>query len=160
MENKSDHLPDVTKMMPLTEEQLKKKIGDPVFIKSERRAEWMILWGYHPPEVYGRAFVFTRRTAQKEQFPFSELGVTWNAYDYHPAHIDPEAWTAEWKEYTGQDAGFHYCAKCGQQAFNYEDGGAVFDTIEVLSDFCQSCGRAMTPEARAMLEKRLRGCNE
>lgn len=82
--------------LALTEEQLEKKIGDPIWIQSERRAEWMILWGYHPPEVYGRAFIFTRRTAQKEQFQFSELGVTWNAYAYPPAHIDREAWTAEW----------------------------------------------------------------
>lgn len=76
------------------------------------------------------------------------------AYAYPPAHIDREAWTAEWKEYTGADAGFHYCSKCGQQAFNYEDGGEV---IEVLSHFCPSCGRAMTTEAWAEMEKRLRG---
>ena len=71
-----------------------------------------------------------------------------------PAHIDREAWTAEWKEYTGADAGFHYCSKCRQQAFNYEESGEV---VEVFSDFCPGCGRAMTPEAWAELEKRMRG---
>ena len=80
--------------------------------------------------------------------------IFWRAYAYQPAHIDREAWTAEWKEYTGADAGFHYCSKCGQQAFNYEDGGEI---VEVISNFCPSCGRPLTPEAWAMLEKRLRG---
>ena len=65
---------------PLTEEQLEKMIGEPIWVESARRKEWMLLWGYHGPEVYGRAFIFTRRTAQKEQFPFSELRVTWWPY--------------------------------------------------------------------------------
>ena len=68
----------------LTEEQLKKMIGFPVWIESARRAEWMLLWGYHGPEVYGRSFIFTRRTAQKEQFQFSELGITWFPYRRPP----------------------------------------------------------------------------
>ena len=61
---------------PLAEKQLQEMVGHPVWIESSQRKEWMLLWGYHGPEVYGRAFIFTRRTAQKEQFPFSELGVT------------------------------------------------------------------------------------
>ena len=71
-----------------------------------------------------------------------------------PVNIDREAWTAEWKEYTGADAGFHYCSKCKQQAFSYEENR---DVVEVLSEFCHSCGRAMTPEAWDDLEKRLMG---
>lgn len=138
--------------VPVTAEQLKRKIGDPLWVESARRAEWMILWGYNPPEVYGRSFIFTRRTAQKEMFPFSELGITWSAYSYPPAYIDRSELTAEWKEYTGADAGLHYCSKCKQQAFNYDDSG---DVVEVLSNFCPSCGRAMTPEAWNEMEKRL-----
>lgn len=75
-------------------------------------------------------------------------------YAYPSDQIDLEEWTAEWKEYTGSDAGFHYCSQCKQQAFNYEDGGEV---VEVLSDFCPGCARAMKPEALSILEKRLRG---
>lgn len=158
MENKSDHLHDVTKMMPLTEEQLKKKIGDPVFIKSERRAEWMILWGYHPPEVYGRAFVFTRRTAQKELFPFSELGVTWNAYAYHPANIGLEAWTAEWRELHGDKmVGLDDCGDDVYRHYHYSVCTSCGKGSAVKTNFCPVCGKSMTPEARAMLEKRLRG---
>ena len=75
---------------PLTEEQLQEMVGNPVWIKSARRKEWMLLWGYHGPEVYGRAFIFTRRTAQKEQFPFSELGVTWWPYRFLPDRCPTE----------------------------------------------------------------------
>ena len=46
----------------------------------------------------------------------------------------------EWKEYSGDDAGLHYCSVCKEQAFNYEESG---ETIEVLSDFCPHCGSDM-----------------
>ena len=138
----------MTNGQPMTEEQLKKKIGDPIWVESARRAEWMILWGYNPPEVYGRAFIFTRRTAQKEMFPFSELGVTWRAYAYHTAHIDRSEWTAEWVKYDGYTA----CSNCEYwyDSPESEDEGD-------RPAFCPSCGRAMTPEAWADLENRLMG---
>lgn len=46
----------------------------------------------------------------------------------------------EWLEYTGADAGFHYCSRCKRSAFNYDDGGSV---VEILSDFCPYCGLPM-----------------
>ncbi len=64
----------------LAEDTLMGMVGRPVWIKTEKRQEWCILWGYHGPEVYGRAFIFTRRTAEKVQLSFSELGVTWWPY--------------------------------------------------------------------------------
>ena len=80
-----DDMPTLTQPNePLTEEQLQEMVGHPVWIESARRKEWMLLWGCHGPEVYGRAFILTRRTAQKEQFPFSELGVTWWPYRRPP----------------------------------------------------------------------------
>lgn len=69
--------------------------------------------------------------------------------------VELEDWASEWREYTGADAGFHYCSKCSQQAFNYEDGREV---VEVLSDFCPSCGRAMNQKSLGELEKRLTRC--
>lgn len=85
------HLPSLTPPNePLTEGQLMKMIGSPIWIESARRAGWMLLWGYNGPEVYGRAFIFTRRTGQKESFPFSELGVTWRAYRFQPDRRPPE----------------------------------------------------------------------
>lgn len=83
---------------------------------------------------------------------FSSVGDGWTPYIYSCVRIDIDEWTAEWKEYTGADAGFHYCSKCKQQAFNYEDGGEV---VEVLSDFCPSCGRATTKNGIDILKKRM-----
>lgn len=63
-----------------------------------------------------------------------------------PAHIDWEAWTAEWlSEDIGEDIRCQ-CSKCGYPV-SYFWG---------RTDFCPSCGKAMTPEACAELEKRLR----
>lgn len=146
------HDVDGNKMVPLTLEQLRKMDGKKVWIvESPNWGHWELsedagdylcdrdadLYGLAYPDPDGKAGLH-------------KLG--WVAYAYPPAHIDREAWMAEWKEYIGEDAGFHYCSKCKQQAFNYEDGGEVF---EVLSDFCPSCGKAMTQEAWAELEKRM-----
>lgn len=69
---------------------------------------------------------------------------TWNG---NAAHIDLEAWTAEWEN--------HY--RSGVHAGT----GAVCSSCDVWNGrkahFCPFCGKAMTPEALAMLEKRLRG---
>lgn len=121
---------------PLTLEQLRDMDGEVVLIGDSNGI------------IAEKAFVKAERGflsgQDRTKYYFECLGKTYFAYAYQPAHIDREAWTAEWKEYTGADAGFHYCSKCGQQAFNYENGGEV---VEVLSEFCPSCGKAMTPEA-------------
>lgn len=64
---------------------------------------------------------------------------------YYPAHIDRESWMAEW---TVDEFG-HKCSKCGEYLPDGEDVRKP--------QFCPECGRATTPEAWAMLEKRLRG---
>ena len=72
-------------------------------------------------------------------------GVTF--YAYPPAHIDREAWTTKWKKRESPWNGYTMvCSKCGE-------------TIKSLSGqmpFCPSCGRAVTPDAWADLEKRMR----
>ena len=74
---------------------------------------------------------------------------------YTPAHIDREAICGSWEG----------------EADGYADGELVYDVwrcgdcghIEETDDpdllprFCPNCGRAMTPEAWAELDKRLRG---
>lgn len=133
----------------LTEEQLKKKVGDPIWIESARRAEWMILWGYHPPEVYGRAFIFTRRTAQKEQFPFSELGVTWNAYAHPPAHIDREPceYCNDQEDPCLKDGCFRKNRwKCSFTCDKYREFQERKRILE-KSKFCPRCGRPLTEQA-------------
>lgn len=141
------HFPDLTKMAPLTLEQLREMDGKPVRMEDLTGGTLWNQW-----------IIFERHTDDGfiprggGYFGCDSYGVKWLSYAYPPAYIDREAWTAEWKEYTGADAGFHYCSKCGQTAFNYEDGREV---VEVLSDFCPSCARAMTPGALAELEKRM-----
>ncbi len=72
------------------------------------------------------------------------------AYAYPPAHIDLEAWMAEWVDNDESEEMMCKCSKCGYPV-SYFWG---------KTGFCPGCGKAMTPEAQAMLEKRLRGCNQ
>lgn len=67
--------------------------------------------------------------------------------DYHPAHIDREAWTAEWVDNDKSEEMMCKCSKCGYPV-SYFWG---------KTEICPGCGRAMTPEAWEELEKRLRG---
>lgn len=133
---------------PLTLEELKQMDGQPVWIEIIP----------HPEESKWRLFEYNSNDFMffsGMDFELCSLhNITWRAYAQKP--IDLDDWTAEWKEYTGADAGFHYCSNCGQQAFNYEEDGEV---IEVLSNFCPSCGKAMNDEARKTLENRLAGQN-
>lgn len=77
-------------------------------------------------------------------------GETWVAYEYPPAHIDREAWEP--------------CKACSdeysQKISSYLERfhGCATSTVRVVNtDFCPCCGRPLTEEAWAMLEKRLRG---
>ena len=65
-----------------------------------------------------------------------------------PAHIDRNEWTAEWI-YPENEWNLPRCSKCG---CNSKDA-----TYGHKNNFCPKCGRAMTPEAWAELERRLRG---
>ena len=63
-------------------------------------------------------------------------------------HIDRNEWTAEWI-YPENEWNLPRCSKCG---CNSKDA-----TYGHKDNFCPKCGRAMTPEAWAELERRLRG---
>lgn len=79
-------------------------------------------------------------------------------YAYYPAHIDREAWKAEWREFkeeklvgmddVGNDKYRHYhyfvCTSCGKKNV-------------IKTNFCPVCGKAMTQEAWEDLEKRFKG---
>lgn len=130
----------------LTLEQLREMVGRPVWVQTPgipQYGRWVIVAGVDIEDktLYCRG-----------DYTCRDYGKTWLAYAFHPASIDLEEWESEWKEYTGADAGFHYCSKCKLQAFNYEECGEV---IEVLSDFCPGCARAMNQKARDILENRL-----
>ena len=131
---------------PLTLEHLREMVGRPVWVQTPgipQYGRWVIVAGvdFEDKTLYCQGD-YTCRDYEK----------TWIAYAFHPVSIDLEEWTAAWQEYTGADAGFHFCSKCKQQAFNYEDGGEV---VEVLSDFCPWCARSMTTKALDILKKRI-----
>lgn len=129
-----DYFSDTTKMVPLTLDQLREMYEQPVFIDDKKEPEntgWVI-WS----DSFNRNW-----TEGKDG---KEYGKTWFAYACPTVHIDREAWTAEW---TVDEFG-HKCSKCGEYLPDEED--------VKKPQFCPECGRATTPEAWAMLEKRLR----
>ena len=73
--------------------------------------------------------------------------LTWVAFSYPTAYLDREAWTSEWiNSIPSLGAGDleTRCKSCGNLV--------LFET-----DFCPYCGKAMTEEAWAELEKRMEG---
>lgn len=128
---------------PLTLEQLKSMRNQVVFVditvkEFSRICDLKSQFGIVRPEenkihlFNGRSLYFTSRGS-------------WTAYAYPTARIDREAWTAEWKRQykSGTSAGPGYvCSACDMWH-------------ERPSWFCPACGRAMTPESMAWLEKRL-----
>lgn len=159
---------------PLTLEQLREMIGQPVWIESNDKKEWCILWGYHCPEVYGRSMIFTRRTSEKKQYQFSDYGKTWLAYAYSPIHIDREAW--EPCEYCNGKTNLYQhthttklfmntfgeaailitkCMACPPYADCCMNGISVNSAFKI--NFCPNCGRPLTEEAWQEFEKKVRG---
>lgn len=114
----------------------------------ERAAE--IIEEIFEEDRYGIGTPLTDEQVEAIQFTLQNLKEPARAGNATPGIVQG-AWTAEWKEYDGEDKGFHYCSACKQQAFNFEEDREV---IEVLSDFCPSCGRAMTMFAREEMKKR------
>lgn len=138
---------DTSKMVPLTTEQLREKRGEWVWIVIKDENE-ISTWAFVSKNQISTFFGYDKaRYSLEANYCFEENGKEFFAYAYPPAHIDQEAWTAEWKRKykSGTSAGPGYvCSSCDM--WN-----------ERPSWFCPSCGRAMAPEAWAELEKRLRG---
>lgn len=76
---------------PLTLEELKEMVGEPVYIVTYEKAEWCILHSYHSSEIVGGGFIMTRRTAEKRAFPYADYGKTWLAYRRKPEAATPKA---------------------------------------------------------------------
>lgn len=130
----------------LTMEQLRGMDGQPVWVdftgsNFERPAGWFILRSIENGEAYlvGKTSVYKA---------LEYYGKVWRAYTYPPAHIDREAWTAEWI-YPENEFNLPRCSKCG---CNSKDA-----QYSHKDNFCPKCGRAMTQEGRAIMEKRLMG---
>lgn len=132
---------------PLTREQLIGMEGKPVLLKSPSWTEWCIVREHGEHEIAGDAMSFTRRHYGEVCLGLSDYGKTWAAYAYPPAHIDREKWTAEWVDNDHSEEMMCKCSKCGYPV-SYFWGKTAF---------CPGCGRAMTPEAWAELERRVCG---
>lgn len=137
-----NHFREVTKMVPLTLEQLQ-EMERPTPAWAEVEGKTIEGWdGYWCLCQNGKILAPSRLVIQAECMDGVEF------YAYPPAHIDREAWTAEWI-YPVNEWNLPVCSKCG---CNSKDA-----TYGHKDNFCPKCGRAMTPEAWAELEKRLMG---
>ena len=151
-----DHLPDATKMMPLTLEQLRQmEKPTPVWAKPKKKTieAWDGYWC-----ICHRGHIIT--PGMVSMYADKMNGVTF--YAYPPSRIDREAWVAKW-EWFDEEIGNPIdgierewgwkCSKCGNAL--PDDFDSPDDTPKI--EFCPFCGCAMTPRAWAELEKRLRG---
>ena len=120
---------------PLAPEQLFNMEGKPVLLKY-RWTEWCIVSGRGEHEIAGDAISFTRRHYGDVCLGLSDYGKTWTAYAYQPAHIDREKWGP--------------CKICGIR-------GVAEALILKRERFCAYCGRPLTEEAWAELERRCLG---
>lgn len=142
---------------PLSLEQLREMDGKPVFLETgevsigeQLIAEWEILnWS-------GAGFFnFTRR---KRMLHENNYGKTWLAYSYPPAHIDRSEWEpcehCKPSDYPPDRWGAHEFPVVGNEIYFYDtEYGWEGEEIK----YCPWCGRPLTEEAWAELERRLMG---
>ena len=133
---------------PLTLEQLREMDGKPVWVEMKifhKLTGWAIV---HVDSDMEEIRLW-RKCGDWIQFAADEMEV----YAYQPAHIDREAWDE--CEYCDD------CASCRNASLPEWDHicsacvVGVQDSYEPMN-FCPECGRPLTEEGWAMLEKRLR----
>lgn len=145
-----DLILDTTKMVPLTLDQLREMDGHPVRVHNLRPAKKKFEWQ--------NAIVCKFRETAEHSFytyRFSDYGKTWLAYAYPPAHINREAWEP--------------CGECEKKSCDnclYSEYLSYLEPCKScenaskwkpMQNFCGECGRPLTEEAWAELEKRLMG---
>lgn len=136
------HLRDGTKMVPLSLEQLKQMNGKPVWGKSlinEKPGEWFILRVVNMSKTW-----FIACAGAEQGFGDKDTyGKTWLAYPYPPAHIDRSKWEK--------------CELCSLTDGKPASRLILAETCNGEAKYCPRCGRPLTEEAWAELERRLRG---
>lgn len=149
----TDHFPGLTKMVPLTVEELRGMDGQPVWIaESPDWGHWELsedaedylcdrdtdLYGLTYPDPDGKAGLH-------------KLG--WVAYAYPPAHIDREAWEP------CEECEERNCDNClySEYLSSMEPCKSCYNAKKwkPIKKFCGECGRPLTEDAWAELEKRM-----
>ena len=134
-------------VVPLTLAQLGQMDGQPVYIQILHTGEGR--WGLL--KALGECVAEILMPDGKTSYHLIDLyGKTWTAYAYPPIQEMAERLRGEWQptEYPYMNE-CEECSVCGYRTA----WGHKFK-------FCPSCGRAMTPEAWAELEKRIGGDTE
>lgn len=129
---------------PLSLEQLKQMDGKPVWYEDVER--WAIVSVSDAGKWKDIPFALFEKNSTR--FEWNIEGRELSLYSYPPAHIDRSKWTAEWVPMTDDDG----CVWLECSTCEYD-----LDSLEESHPFCPSCGRAMTEEAWAELERRLKG---
>lgn len=139
-------LPDPTPQpgKPLTLDQLREMDGQPVWIEDVNR--WRFVSIPEAEQFKNTPFVLFRKEDVQFEWQIEDSELT--VYSYPPAHIDRSEWTAEWI-YDDCEFNLPKCSACGCRSKDATYGHK--------NNFCPKCGRAMTEEAWAELERRLRG---
>lgn len=142
LSRESNHFPDLTKMVPLTLDQLREMDGQPVWVK-------VLDTRFNEENQWAICNADYQMVTLKDGFKLFFCGYesNWLAYTYPPAHIDREAWKCplcerskviSFKAWEDEEA----CHEGGP----FIQGGAIF---------CPHCGKPRTPEAWAEMEKRM-----
>ena len=128
---------------PLTVERLREMDGKPVWIEDVNR--WRFVSIPEAGQFKNTPFVLFRKEDVQFEWQIEDSELT--VYSYPPARIDRSKWTAEWVPMTDDDG----CVWLECSTCEYD-----LDSLEESHPFCPSCGRAMTEEAWAELERRVR----
>lgn len=129
---------------PLTIEQLREMDGEPAYWPEDDS------WGIISVDSYGlwAGKPFFRGRKQEVNFEYNIESRGMEVYAYPPAHIDREAWTG-----CECNNGKKNCCTCVSMQCHFCVNGSEYNQ----GSYCSACGRPLTPEAWAELEKRLRG---
>lgn len=144
---------------PLNVEQLNAMDGEPVWVEFEDGSGG--LWGIVHITVF-RQIVFPNGLHCTIGKPY--YGRTYKAYRYQPVATNVPKFEFGPEELNINVDAWEPCVECKtcRNCKNYVEYEPC-KTCHNMSNFkpfnfCQECGKPLTLEARAMLEKRLRGC--
>ena len=118
--------------VPLTLDELREMNGKPVWIENleePEKSQWRLCH-------WDRRKYLVLQGISVGGYLVEEYGEAWIAYAYHPVHIDREKW---------------------EPCLNCQDIEKLAKHIKCWPSYCPACGRPLTDQAWAELEKRLRG---